>query len=88
MPHNTESGRPSASAYDRDRGSSRNHPFGWIAEEAVDYAREQVARLIGADPKEIIKGALEDLKAEVDKPQPDISWIKNLDNDLEDEINK
>nr|WP_298736336.1 IscS subfamily cysteine desulfurase [uncultured Chitinophaga sp.] len=34
--------------------ASRNHPFGWAAEEAVDYAREQVARLIGADTKEII----------------------------------
>ena len=34
--------------------ASRNHPFGWQAEEAVDYAREQVARLIGADPKEVI----------------------------------
>ena len=34
--------------------ASRNHPFGWHAEEAVDYAREQVAKLVGADPKEII----------------------------------
>lgn len=34
--------------------ASRNHPFGWVAEEAVDYAREQVANLIEVDPKEII----------------------------------
>lgn len=34
--------------------ASRNHPFGWKAEEAVDYAREQVASLINADEKEII----------------------------------
>ncbi|MEX8547123.1 MAG: IscS subfamily cysteine desulfurase [Mucilaginibacter sp.] len=34
--------------------SSRNHAFGWVAEEAVDYAREQVAQLIGANEKEII----------------------------------
>lgn len=34
--------------------ASRNHPFGWEAEEAVDYAREQVAQLVGCDAKEII----------------------------------
>ena len=34
--------------------ASRNHSFGWQAEEAVDYAREQVAQLINADPKEVI----------------------------------
>ena len=34
--------------------ASRNHAFGWAAEEGVDYAREQVAQLIGANEKEII----------------------------------
>jgi cysteine desulfurase len=34
--------------------ASRNHPFGWAAEEAVDYAREQIAALIHCNPKEII----------------------------------
>src|SRR5262245_12553713 len=34
--------------------ASRNHVFGWEAEEAVDQAREQVAALIGASEKEVI----------------------------------
>ena len=42
--------------FTRDFGNaaSRNHAFGWAAEEAVENARKQVADLLGANPKEII----------------------------------
>ena len=34
--------------------SSRNHPFGWNAAKAVEHAREQVARLIGARFRDVV----------------------------------
>ena len=34
--------------------ASKSHPYGWMAEDAVETAREQIANLIGVKPKEII----------------------------------
>ena len=34
--------------------ASRSHSYGWMAEEAVETARQQVAELVNADPREIV----------------------------------
>ncbi|MEO1956488.1 MAG: IscS subfamily cysteine desulfurase [Methylophilaceae bacterium] len=34
--------------------ASRSHPYGWAAEKAVENAREEVAKLVNADPREIV----------------------------------
>jgi len=39
---------------DFGNSASRNHPFGWSAEEAVEKARKQIASLVGATAKEIV----------------------------------
>jgi cysteine desulfurase len=34
--------------------ASRSHPYGWAAEKAVEHAREEVAKLVNADPREVV----------------------------------
>jgi cysteine desulfurase len=51
---------------DFGNAASRNHVFGWRAEAGAEEGREQVARLIGANEKEIIITAVTEHKAVLD----------------------
>ena len=64
--------------------ASRNHAFGWQAEEGVENARKQIAKLIHADPKEIVftSGATESdnlaLKGVVEMYHEKFLWFQDL----------
>src|SRR5437773_2194146 len=52
--------------------ASRNHSFGWAGEEAVETARERIAKLIGATTKEIVVTR----RASSSTPMQPKQWVK------------
>src|ERR1700748_3845143 len=62
--------------------ASRNHEFGWKAEEAVENARGQIAKLINATPKEIVftSGATDSTTRAIYSARPDIQQAPPHEN--------